>query len=104
MGVATAELYPKFVLNGTIGIESLSLYQVWEGEVLFEGAAYDYQHGPQQAIAQLDKVWVVAEVFERQSAWVGPGQAATVELDYLPGTTLQGKSLERREKRYMKEP
>ncbi|MEZ5573041.1 MAG: family 16 glycoside hydrolase [Halioglobus sp.] len=24
-----------------------SLYQVWEGEVLFEGAAYDYRHGPQ---------------------------------------------------------
>ena len=24
-----------------------SLYQVWEGEVLFEGAAYDYKHGPQ---------------------------------------------------------
>ena len=24
-----------------------SLYQVWEGDVLFEGAAYDYRHGPQ---------------------------------------------------------
>ena len=24
-----------------------SLYQAWEGDVLFEGAAYDYQHGPQ---------------------------------------------------------
>lgn len=24
-----------------------SLYQVWEGDVLFEGAAYDYKHGPQ---------------------------------------------------------
>jgi Cu(I)/Ag(I) efflux system membrane fusion protein len=42
------------------------------------------------SIAQLDRVWVVAEVFERQSAWVEPGQAATVELDYLPGTTLRG--------------
>ncbi len=42
------------------------------------------------SIAQLDKVWVVAEVFERQSAWVEPGQAATVELDYLPGTKLRG--------------
>ena len=42
------------------------------------------------SIAQLDRVWVVAEVFERQSAWVAPGQAATVELDYLPGTTLRG--------------
>ena len=42
------------------------------------------------SVAQIDKVWVVAEVFERQSAWVEPGQAATVELDYLPGMTLRG--------------
>jgi Cu(I)/Ag(I) efflux system membrane fusion protein len=41
-------------------------------------------------IAHLDKVWVVADVFERQSALVEPGQTATVELDYLPGTTLRG--------------
>ncbi len=42
------------------------------------------------SIAQLDKVWVVAEVFERQSAWVESGQTATVALDYLPGTVLNG--------------
>ena len=42
------------------------------------------------SIAQLDKVWVVAEVFERQSAWVEPGQAATVQLEYLPGALLRG--------------
>jgi Cu(I)/Ag(I) efflux system membrane fusion protein len=42
------------------------------------------------SIAQLDKVWVVAEVFERQSAWVERGQTATVELDYLPGMVLSG--------------
>ena len=42
------------------------------------------------SVAQLDKVWVVAEVFERQSAWVQAGQSATVELDYLPGVTLSG--------------
>ncbi len=42
------------------------------------------------SIAQLDKVWIVAEVFERQAAWVEPGQSATVELDYLPGMTLEG--------------
>ena len=42
------------------------------------------------SIAQLDQVWVVAEVFERQSAWVEPGQRAIVELDYLPGLQLEG--------------
>ncbi len=42
------------------------------------------------SIAKLDDVWVLAEVFERQSAWVEQGQAAVVTLDYLPGTTLTG--------------
>lgn len=42
------------------------------------------------SIAQLDRVWVLAEVFERQAAWVEPGQSASVELDYLPGRLLHG--------------
>jgi len=42
------------------------------------------------SIAQLEKVWVVAEVFERQAAWVKPGQSASVELDFLPGMSLEG--------------
>jgi len=42
------------------------------------------------SVARLDKVWVIAEVFERQAAWVEPGQRASVELDYLPGRELEG--------------
>lgn len=42
------------------------------------------------SVAKLDRVWVIAEVFERQSSWVQPGQKALVELDYLPGMTLEG--------------
>ena len=42
------------------------------------------------SIAELDRVWVIAEVFESQSSWVKPGQTASVELDYLPGKTLEG--------------
>jgi len=42
------------------------------------------------SVAQLDRVWVLAEVFERQAAWVRPGQNALVELEYLPGTALEG--------------
>ncbi len=41
-------------------------------------------------IAELDKIWVIAEVFERQSGWVKAGQNAMVELDYLPGKTWRG--------------
>ncbi len=42
------------------------------------------------SIAELDRVWVLAEVFERQAAWVSPGQHAMVELDYLPGQMWHG--------------
>ena len=42
------------------------------------------------SVADLSKVWVIVEVFERQAAWVEPGQHAIVELDYLPGKAWQG--------------
>ncbi len=41
-------------------------------------------------IASLDSVWLIADVFERQAAWVEVGQRADVELDYLPGKTWSG--------------
>ena len=42
------------------------------------------------SITKLDRVWLLAEVFERQAAWVRPGQRAEVVLDYLPGERWQG--------------
>ena len=42
------------------------------------------------SVAKLEKIWVIAEVFERQSGWVKAGQNATVELDYVPGKTWRG--------------
>jgi Cu(I)/Ag(I) efflux system membrane fusion protein len=42
------------------------------------------------SVANLDRVWVLADVFERQSAWVQVGQQAVVELDYVPGETWHG--------------
>lgn len=42
------------------------------------------------SIAKLDRVWVLAEIFERQAGWIQIGQRAEVELDYLPGKRLQG--------------
>ena len=42
------------------------------------------------SIANLDRVWVLAEVYERQADWIQSGQRAEVELDYLPGKRLQG--------------
>lgn len=42
------------------------------------------------SVAELDRVWVMAEVFERQAAWVNVGQDALVEFDYLPGQRWNG--------------
>lgn len=42
------------------------------------------------SIAELDRVWVLAEVFERQAGWVETGQHAEVTLDYLPGRSWDG--------------
>lgn len=36
-------------------------------------------------VADLDALWVQADVFEYDAPWVVAGQKATVELDYLPG-------------------
>lgn len=42
------------------------------------------------SIGSLDKVWVEAEVFERQASLIQPGLPVTMELDYLPGREWQG--------------
>jgi Cu(I)/Ag(I) efflux system membrane fusion protein len=42
------------------------------------------------AIGSIDTVWVIAEVFERQSAWLLAGQAVTIRADSHPGARWQG--------------
>ena len=42
------------------------------------------------SVADLNHVWVLAEVFDRQAAWVAPGQRAEVRLEHLPGETWAG--------------
>lgn len=42
------------------------------------------------SIADLNRLWLVADVFERQAAWVTPGQRAQVLLDHLPGRVWEG--------------
>lgn len=41
-------------------------------------------------LADLSTVWVMAEVFERQSSWVKEGLPAEVEFSYLPGQKFEG--------------
>ncbi len=42
-------------------------------------------------LGDLSSVWLLAEVFERQSQWVEVGQTAEVSLSYLSGKTWEGK-------------
>jgi len=42
------------------------------------------------SLADLSTIWVKAEVFEGQSAWVAQGQKATMKLPFLPGETWTG--------------
>lgn len=41
-------------------------------------------------LANLSSVWVMGEVFERQSSWVEIGQPAEVRFTYLPGKVFKG--------------
>jgi len=40
-------------------------------------------------LADLDALWILAEVYEFDAPWLSPGQSATIELDYLPGRILE---------------
>jgi len=42
-------------------------------------------------LADLSTVWLLAEVFERQSEWVEVGQPAEVRLSYVPGRVWKGR-------------
>jgi Cu(I)/Ag(I) efflux system membrane fusion protein len=42
-------------------------------------------------LADLSTVWLLADVFESQAAWVSLGQKADVSLSYLPGKVWQGR-------------
>lgn len=42
-------------------------------------------------LGDLSSIWLLAEVFERQSEWVEVGQMAEVSLSYIPGKTWNGE-------------
>ena len=42
------------------------------------------------SLADLSSIWVIAEVFERQTEWVKNDQPAEVRLSYLPGQVWEG--------------
>jgi len=42
-------------------------------------------------LADLNALWIIADVFERDAPWIEKGQTATVELDYMPGSLKEAK-------------
>ena len=42
------------------------------------------------SVADLRRVWILAEVFDRQAGQVAPGQRAKVEIEHMPGETWEG--------------
>lgn len=43
------------------------------------------------SFAKLSQVWIIAEVFERQTSWIELNQEVSFELDYLPGQIWKGE-------------
>lgn len=41
-------------------------------------------------LADISRVWLRAEIFDRQAAWVRPGQPAEATLSFLPGEEFEG--------------
>jgi len=41
-------------------------------------------------LVDLSRVWLRAEIFDRQAAWVKPGQSADATLSFLPGREFEG--------------
>jgi len=42
------------------------------------------------AVGQLDSIWVIAEVFERQAGWLASGQKVTMSVESYPGEVWPG--------------
>jgi len=42
-------------------------------------------------LAELNALWIIADVFERDAPWVKKGQSASIELDYMPGSLKEAK-------------
>ncbi|MAG33752.1 MAG: efflux transporter periplasmic adaptor subunit [Deltaproteobacteria bacterium] len=73
---------------------TLTLYAPASGVITRLGVRSGMEVQPNSnlyTIADLSRVWVIADVYEFELPWLALGQLATVELSYLPGETMQGE-------------
>jgi multidrug efflux pump subunit AcrA (membrane-fusion protein) len=73
--------------------KTLTIYAPASGVVTSLGVRKGMEVRPNEnlyAIADLSKVWVLADVYEFELPWIELGQTGIVELNYLPGVSLSG--------------
>lgn len=73
---------------------TLTLYAPASGYVTRLGVRSGMEVQPNSnlyTIADLSKVWVLADVYEYELSWLELGQVAEVEISYLPGVLMQGE-------------
>lgn len=73
---------------------TLTLYAPASGVVTQLGVRSGMEVNPNSnlyTIADLSKVWVLADVYEYELPWLEIGQRAAVELPYLPGDPVTGE-------------
>ena len=73
---------------------TLTLYAPSSGVVTKLGVRSGMEVKPNAnlyTIADLSRVWVLADVYEYELPWIELGQEAAVELSYLPGEAIRGK-------------
>lgn len=69
--------------------QKLSLYQVWQGQVLFEGAAYNYRHGPQPSS---QGQWFIRDSEGAQWFVQAGGEELPATVEYLGHEYGEGRS------------
>lgn len=73
--------------------KTLTIYAPTSGVVTHLGVRTGMEVGVNDdlyTIADLSRVWVYADVYEYELAWIAEGQHGVVELSYLPGAALEG--------------
>jgi Cu(I)/Ag(I) efflux system membrane fusion protein/cobalt-zinc-cadmium efflux system membrane fusion protein len=73
---------------------TLTLYAPAEGVVTRLGVRSGMEVQPNlnlYTIADLSRVWVLANVYEYELPWLEVGQTSSVELGYLPGGPMEGQ-------------
>ncbi|MCC6264015.1 MAG: efflux RND transporter periplasmic adaptor subunit [Bryobacterales bacterium] len=75
-------------------VKSVTVYAPSSGYVMERNAFPNQRTSPDQSLytlADLSRVWVVAEVFEYEAPNIRPGQAVTLSFPYAPERAIHGR-------------